>query len=63
LASLGEGSFRKPAPPKFQDGRQVDILDFVFQAVTQERIDRLTGNLFCGLGFTRGRFLSKTSAA
>jgi hypothetical protein len=37
---------------KIQDGRQVDILDFVFQIVMQEQIGRLTWIiLWVGLPF------------
>jgi hypothetical protein len=51
-------SFRKPALSKIQDGHLVAILDFVFQPVTDWQIDL---KFFCGFGFTKGRFLWKST--
>jgi hypothetical protein len=35
---LANIAFRKSVQPKTQEGCQVDILDFVFRIVTQERV-------------------------
>jgi hypothetical protein len=45
-ASLGEGSFRKPAPPKIQHDHQVDILDFGLFLV-----DAHSGGILCERAF------------